>query len=450
LNAIAPKKLKLPKRISTALLNSLASGVVPRVGVEHLSVGRDAELATLQQDLNNVAEGGAAFRLVIGRYGAGKSFLLQSIRSLAMDQGFVVADADITPERRLTGSNGEARATYRELLHNLATKSRPDGGALSIILERWIAGIQSQVVEESGKRPQDEGFDGLVEDKIRSVIHTIADLVNGFEFANVIIAYWNAYRSDDDRTKESVLRWLRGEFSTKTESRQAIGVRVIIDDDTWYDYIKLIAKFVADIGYKGLLIILDEAIHLTKITTSISRQNNYDKLLAMFNDTLQGRVSNLGIFIGGTPQFLEDPRRGLFSDPAWQRRTQQNRLLSTSGVTDAIAPVVRLEPLSDESLLGLMERLASIHQCHYEYESRLTIADLESILRVMRSRIGGPAGAASLLTPGELVRDFTGVLNVLYQNPSMSIDAVLNQKPHVTVRSEKSPNISEEFAEFTL
>jgi hypothetical protein len=201
LNTIAPQPLKLPKRVSTALLNSLASGVVPRVGVEHLSVGRDAELATLQQDLNNVSEGGAAFRLVIGRYGAGKSFLLQSIRSLAMNQGFVVADADITPERRLAGSNGEARATYRELLHNLATKSRPDGGALSIILERWIAGIQSQVVEESGKTPQDEGFDGLVEDKIRSVIHTIADLVNGFEFANVIITYWNAYRSDDDRTK---------------------------------------------------------------------------------------------------------------------------------------------------------------------------------------------------------------------------------------------------------
>jgi P-loop Domain of unknown function (DUF2791) len=449
LSAIAPPSLKLPKRISTALLTALASGVVPRTGVEHLSVGRDAELATLQQDLDNVAAGGGAFRLVIGRYGAGKSFLLQSIRSQAMEQGFVVADADITPERRLVGSNGEARATYRELLHNLATKSRPDGGALPIILERWIAGIQSQVIAESEKTPQDEGFDLLVEDKIRSVIQTIADLVNGFEFSNVIIAYWNAYRKDDDRTKESVLRWLRGEFSTKTESRQAIGVRVIIDDDTWYDYIKLIGRFVADIGYKGLLIILDEAIHLTKITTSISRQNNYDKLLAMFNDTLQGRVNHLGIFIGGTPQFLEDPRRGLFSDPAWQRRTQQNRLLSTSSVNDAIAPVVRLEPLSDESLLGLMERLSSIHQCHYGYEKRLNQSELQHVLQVMRSRIGGGTGAASLLTPGELVRDFTGVLNVLHQNPTISLDAVLQQEP-VVQRSAADASVSEEFAEFTL
>ncbi len=446
MSAIVP--LKLPKRISTALLNALASGVVPRTGVEHLSVGRDAELATLQQDLDHVSAGGGAFRLVIGRYGAGKSFLLQSIRSQAMEQGFVVADADITPERRLVGSNGEARATYRELLHNLATKSRPDGGALPIILERWIAGIQSQVIQESGKTPQDEGFDLLVEDKIRSVIQTIADLVNGFEFSNVIIAYWNAYRSDDDRTKEAVLRWLRGEFSTKTESRQAIGVRVIIDDDTWYDYIKLIGKFVADIGYKGLLIILDEAIHLTKITTSISRQNNYDKLLAMFNDTLQGRVNHLGIFIGGTPQFLEDPRRGLFSDPAWQRRTQQNRLLSTASVTDSIAPVVRLEALSDESLLGLMERLGRIHQCHYGYEKTLNKSELQQVLQLMRLRIGGSA-AASLLTPGELVRDFTGVLNVLHQNPTLSLDAVLQQEP-VVKRSADTESVSKEFAEFTL
>ena len=203
MNAIAPKAppTPLPKRISTALLTSLASGVVPRVGIDHLTTGRDRELATLQQDLDNIAQGAAAFRLVIGRYGAGKSFLLQSVRSIAMDQGFVVADADITPERRLTGNNGEARATYRELLHHLATKSRPDGGALPIILEKWIASVQTQVATENGTTPSDEGFDGLVEEQIRSSIQNLSDLVNGFEFANVVIAYWNGYTSISDLKK---------------------------------------------------------------------------------------------------------------------------------------------------------------------------------------------------------------------------------------------------------
>lgn len=451
MNAIAPKapSAPLPKRISTALLTSLVSGVVPRVGIDHLTTGRDRELATLQQDLDNIAQGAAAFRLVIGRYGAGKSFLLQSVRSIAMEQGFVVADADITPERRLTGNNGEARATYRELLHHLATKSRPDGGALPIILEKWIASVQTQVATENGTTPSDEGFDGLVEEKIRSSIQNLSDLVNGFEFANVVIAYWNGYRNDDDRKKESALRWLRGEFSTRTESKQAIGVRVIIDDENWYDYIKLLAKFVTDIGYKGLVIILDEAIHLTKITTSISRQNNYDKLLAMFNDTMQGRATHLGILIGGTPQFLEDPRRGLYSDPAWQRRTQENQLLTRSGVSDAIAPVIRLEALTEPHLLELMQRLSHIHQNHYSTKKAMLPQELQDVLSAMRSRLG----AEALLTPGELVRDFTGILNVLHQNPHLTLNQVLQQDSKTPREAQPSTDrikVSEEFAEFTL
>ena len=448
MNSIAPKS-PLPKRVSTALLNALASGVVPRLGIDHLTTGRDRELTTLRQDLDTIAQGGAAFRLVIGRYGAGKSFLLQSVRSIALDQGFVVADADITPERRLTGNNGEARATYRELLHHLSTKSRPDGGALPIILERWIAAVQSEIAAESGATPKEEGFDELVEERIRSLIQNLSDLVNGFEFANVVIAYWNGYRTDDDRKKEAALRWFRGEFATKTEARQALGVRVLIDDENWYDYVKLLAKFITDIGYKGLIIILDEAIHLAKISTSISRQNNYDKLLAMFNDTMQGRAAHLGILIGGTPQFLEDPRRGLYSDPAWQRRTQENRLLTQSGVSDAIAPVIRLEPLSEPHLLELMQRLSHIHQQHYGMPKGLTVEDLQQILNAMRSRLG----AEALLTPGDLVRDVTGILNVLQQNPTLGLSDVLQQEAKRSREKQQAGDrvlVSEEFAEFTL
>jgi hypothetical protein len=436
---------KLSKRISTALIGALASGVVPRVGLEQIAVGRDRELNTLMQDLDNIGGGGASFRLVIGRYGAGKSFMLQMLRNAAMEQGFVVADADITPERRLVGGGGASLATYRELICNLSTKSRPDGGALTTILERWIAGIQTQVAQSSGKKPNDEGFDDLVEAKIRTVTQDIADLVNGFEFATVIIAYWNAYRNDDEIKKDSVLRWLRGEFATKTEARAALGVRVIIDDDTWYDYIKLMAKFVADIGYKGLIIILDEAIHLAKISKTLVRQNNYDKLLAMFNDALQGRVSHLGTLIGGTPQFLEDPRRGLYTDPAWQRRTRPSRLIVQSDLGDSASPVVRLEPLSRDDILKLLHRLIEVHQIHHAYQSRLTAKDLQEVLTVISDRIGSEA----LLTPGEIVRDFIGVLNVMHQNPKMSLQQLLQTSP-VQSTSLRSSKVQSEFAEFTV
>jgi hypothetical protein len=443
---MAPSKLS--KRVSTALINALGAGVVPRLGLDHIAVGREKEVATLRQDLENIAAGGATFRLVIGRYGAGKSFTLQLLRSHAIEQGFVVADADITPDRRLAGTNGSSIATYRELMHNLTTKSRPDGGALTTILERWIAGIQTQVAQETGLKPNDDGFDTQVEAKIREVTQDVADLVNGFEFANVIIAYWSGYRTDNDLKKESALRWLRGEFSTKTEAKAALGVRAIIDDDTWYDYIKLLARFVADIGYKGLIIVLDEVIHLLKISTTVSRQNNYDKLLAMFNDVMQGRVSHLGIVIGGTPQFLEDPRRGLYSDPAWQRRTAQSALVSQSGMVDTIAPVIRLEPLSHAEILQLLQRLAEMHQHHYDYTKPLSSQEMKEFLRVISDRVG----ADKLLTPGEIVRDFMSVLNILHQNPQLSLSQLLQRSDFQPSPVSKVPQAepSGEFAEFTL
>ncbi|MDX2100376.1 MAG: ATP-binding protein [Leptolyngbyaceae cyanobacterium bins.59] len=438
---------KIPKRVSTGLINALGAGVVPRVGLEHIAVGRETEIKTLLQDLSNIGEGGAAFRFVVGRYGAGKSFILQLIRNQAMEQGFVVADADLSPERKLAGGGGSSVATYRALMQNLSTKIRPEGGALAPILERWIAGIQTQVAEETGKRPNDEGFDDQVEAKIREVVKQMEDLVNGFEFANVIIAYWVGYRTDDETKKDAALRWLRGEFATKTEARAALGVRVIIDDENWYDYLKVLAKFVAGIGYQGMLILLDEAVHLYKITTAVSRQNNYDKLLLMFNDAMQGRTSHLGILIGGTPQFIEDSRRGLYSDPAWQRRTTKSRFVK-AGFQDLSGPVVQLEPLTRSEILKLLERLADVHYHHYGSQTSVKVADLEAFLQEIVKRLG----AEALLTPGEIVRDFMSVLGVLHQNPKLSLHQVISGSGLQTTASKQGlkTDDSGEFAEFTV
>jgi hypothetical protein len=338
-------------------------------------------------------------------------------------------------------------------MKNLSTKIRPEGGASTTILERWIATIQTQVAQESKLKASDPEFDDRVEQKIREVTKDVADLVNGFEFANVIIAYWQGYRSDDDSKKEAALRWLRGEFSTKTEARAALGVRVIIDDDSWYDYIKLFARFVADIGYKGLLVILDEAIHLYKIPVTISRQNNYDKLLAMFNDAMQGRVSHLCTLIGSTPQFVEDPRRGLYSDPAWQRRTAKSRLIK-AGMHDSSGPTIQLEPLTQEEILKLLKRLAELHATHHNTKQPLNHQDLKAFLQLLTNRLGADA----LLTPGEIVRDFVSVLNILQQDSTLTLQAVLQENSLQLNRSSQSatstdpsrPNEENEYAEFTV
>jgi len=438
----------IPKRVSTALINSLSAGVVPRIGLEHIAVGREKEMAALSQDLDNIAEGGAAFRFVVGRYGSGKSFMLQLLRNQALEQGFVVADADLTPERRLAGTNNQSVATYRELMPRLSTRTRPDGGALVAILEGWINDIQNQVAQATGMRANDNGFDDRVEDRIREIVKDIEGLVHGFDFANVIIIYWRGYRLDDDDKKEAALRWLRGEFSTKTEAKLALGERVgIIDDDSWYDYIKLFARFVSDIGYKGLLVLIDEVVHLYKINHTLSRQKNYDKILAMFNDTRAGGAEYLGIFMGGTPQFLEDKRRGLYSDEALRTRLTRSRF-AENGLQDTSEPVIRLETLTLEDIYQILQRLIKVHAAHYNYKNTLKKGELQEFINEIANRLG----SEEFLTPREVVRDFITVLNLHQQNPQIAFSQLIHSSNFNPTSSDKNPDVEEDskFAEFTL
>jgi hypothetical protein len=437
-------KIKISKRVSTALINSLGAGVVPRIGLEYIAVGRENEIAALLQDLENIVEGGAAFRFIVGRYGAGKSFLLQLIRNHAMERGFVVADADLSPERRLVGTSSQGVATYRELIQNLSTKIRPDGGALAPILEGWINGIQNQVVQATGMRPNDPGFDDEVEAKILEAVKNIEGLVHGFTFASVVTLYWWGYRLNDANKKNMALRWLRGELDNKTKTDSILGVRDFIDDDTWYDYIKLLAKFVSDIGYKGLIILLDEVVNLYKINHAISRQNNYDKLLAIFNDTMQGKAEHLAIYLGGTPRFLEDPKRGLFNDQAWQRRTAKSRF--SKGFQDTSGPVIQLEPLNETEILQLLRRLAVVHASHYSTEKVLTDRELQVFIQEIVNRLG----AEALLTPGEIVRDFVSVLNILQQHPEISLSELIHGSGLPLTAVGKDIDVNDDVAEFTL
>lgn len=433
---------RIPKRISTALLGSLGAGVVPRIGLEYIAVGRSEEIGALLRDLENVSEGGAAFRFIVGRYGSGKSFLLQLVRNYAMDRGFVVADADLSPERRLSGTNRQGVGTYRELLKNLATKTRPDGGALPAILEKWISGIQADVLQKQGLWPADVGFTEAVEAKIMTVINNMEGLVHGFDFATVLSSYWRGHRLGDESLKEAALRWLRGEFATRSDARAALGVRVIVDDDSWYDYIKLLARFVADLGYRGLLLLVDEAVNLYKISHSLSRQANYEKLLTMFNDTMQGKAEHLGIFIGGTPKFVEDQRRGLFSYEALRSRLSESRFIK-GGLRDTTGPILRLDVLSPEEVFVLLQRLAEVHALHHVYDIGLTTHDLQNFMQAAASHLG----AEQLLTPREVIRDFLAVLNIMLQNPGISMSDLLKS---VDFKPDKNADEDDRLAEFVL
>ena len=440
---------KVPKRILTSLLASVSAGVVPRAGAPYLAIGRQDEISALLSDLEAVNDGGGSMRFLIGRYGSGKSFLMQLIRGYALERGFLTADADLSPERRLYGSGGSGVATYRELMKNMASKASPDGGALPKMLARWIGDMQTELVSQ-GISAESEIFTQMLNQKVLRTMQEMESLVGGFDFAHVVTAYYRAYCNGDDLKRSACLRWLRGEFSTKTEARHELGfsVSVIIDDENWYDFLKLWAVMSKNMGYRGLVVFIDECVNLYKITHRVSRENNYEKILAMFNDTLQGRAPGLALVLGGTPQFLEDSRRGLFSYEALRSRLCDSRF-ALEGFKNLIGPVIRLRRLTDDELFALILRVTALYAQNYGAEPRISQQQMMQFLQICLAR----AGADSMITPREMLRDYMTVLNILMQNPNANFEDVVGSA--VTLKTdaeaeESAPHVEGDKKQFSL
>lgn len=441
---------KINRRESSALLNSLTAGVVPRIGLRHIAVGRQNEIAALLDDLRTIEDGGAAFRLVSGQYGSGKSFLLQMIRSNAMEKNFIVADADLSPERRLTGAKDQGLATYRELLQHMSLPTRPEGGALEAILQKWIHGLQVLASKENGLRPNDPKIVNAVSERIADVMTELSEMTYGFAFATVIDAYWRGMKTDNENLKKSALRWLKGEFSTKTEAKQSLSVDIIISDQSWYEFLKLFAVFAVKAGYNGLLIFLDEGVNLFKISHKQARDSNYEKLLTIFNDTMQGKAQHIGVFLSGTPQFIYDERRGLFSYEALRSRLADNRF-SAQGFVDYTRPIMKLNQLSHEEIYLLLERLCELHSVHHSYACSLGTEELIAFLHMIYSRLG----ADQLLTPREITIEFLSLLNILQQNPDACFKTLISGQGFSVKGVKQDPEqLNEEdedlFAEFDI
>ncbi len=425
---------RVPKRVAAVILNSLKGGVVPRIGLPYITVGREVEIRALLTDLSLIADGGASFRFLVGRYGAGKSFLLQTIRTHAMGEGFVVADADLSPERRLQGGQGQGLATYRELIRNISTKTRPEGGALNLILDRWVASCAD--ADES---------------TVNAQLAPLEEMVHGFDFARMLRRYRTAVAEGDEEAMSRVTKWIRGEYRTKSEARAELGSSTIISDDDWYDYIKLIARFLVCSGYKGMLVLIDELVNLYKIPNAITRQYNYEKILTMYNDTLQGKAQYLGMIMGGTPTSIEDRRRGVFSYEALRSRLAQGRF-AREDLKDMLAPIIRLQPLIYEELLVLIEKLMQIHAGYFGWTPTLTENDLVDFLKIEFGRVG----ADTHLTPREVIRDFIELLDILCQNPDADVAELLQSvggdalAPTAATDSTGAAGDNRNFAEFTI
>lgn len=427
-NALRPRERE-------SLIQSLRVGVTPLLGARHIQVGRDAEIAALEKNLEHVANGGSAFRLVIGEYGSGKTFFMNLVRSAAMERQLVVAHADLNPNRRLYASGGEARSLYAELMKNMATRTKPDGGALQTIVEKFITTALAEA-RKAGKKP---------EDIIRERLSSLNELVMGYDFATVIAAYWRAYEQDDDTLKDNAIRWLRGEFNAKSDARRALGVREIIGDAAVYDQLKLMAKFCRLAGYQGLLVCLDEMVNLYKLANTQARNGNYEQILRILNDLEQGSAEGLGFVLGGTPEFLMDPRRGLFSYPALQSRLADNPF-ARGDLVDMNGPVLRLGTLGREHFIALLEKLNDVYYSGPSNAVGLPAEAFPAFMSHCEQRIG----EATFRTPRTTITAFIGLLAVLEQNPGAEWPQMLKATRIEVLAPPISNDVRDELVSLTL
>ncbi|MEA2592953.1 MAG: hypothetical protein QOD62_2784 [Actinomycetota bacterium] len=408
-----------------AILPALRAGVVPRIGLRHLQVGRRDEVAAVLEDLGRIERGHATLRFVVGRYGSGKSFFLNLARMVALERKFVVAQADITTERRLHGSGGQARGLYSELMQNLATRAKPEGGAMASVVERWVSDVDQEVRSAGGSDPD-------VVLAIHERLKPLQELVSGHDFAAVVARYLQGFQSHDEALMAAALRWLRAEYHTKTEARQDLGVRAIIDDAQFYDYLKLFAAFVRSAGYAGLLVNIDEMGVLShRMNHAQARNSNYEMILRIVNDCLQGNVSGVGFLFGGTDTFLEDRRRGMASYEALASRLAEN-MFARDGLKDLSGPVIRLQNLSPEDLFVLLHNIRNVFALGDP--ARYPID--EEGLHAFMAHCANTLGAEFFLTPREAVKAFVGLLSVIEQNPGVDWRTLL---PRTTVERTNDP-----------
>lgn len=398
-------------RERSAIIQSLRAGVTPRIGLEYIQVGRVNEVKALIEDLDNIEQGGSAFRIIIGDFGAGKSFFLQLIRYIALEKGMVVINADMSPDRRLFASNGQARNLYKELARNLATRAHPEGNAMIPLVEKFIT-EQRRVADAEGKD---------VERVIKDKLNSLSELVDGYDFAQVIATYWKAYNEGNEDLKNNVIRYLRGEYTSRADARRDLGVRAIVEDNNVYDHIKLLARFVTQAGYKGLLVNLDEVVNLYKLPSQRARSSNYEQVLRILNDCLQGSAESLGFLLGGTPEFLMDQRKGLYSYEALHSRLAENTFAQIANVVDYHSPILMLQNLSPEEIYVLLCNIRNVFAGGNKDKYILPDEALKAFLEHCSKNIGD----AYFRTPRNTIKAFVDLLSIVEQNPDLSWQSLI-------------------------
>ena len=201
----------------------------------------------------------------------------------------------------------------------------------------------------------------------------------------------------------------------------------------------MLAKFVTLAGYKGLLVNLDEMVNLYKLHNTKSRVANYEQILRILNDCLQGSAENIGFILGGTTEFLEDSRKGLYSYEALRSRLCLNSFATVANVVDYKAPVLPLKNLSPEELFVLLTNIRRVFANGDESKYLIPDEAITAFLEHCSKHIG----EAYFRTPRNTVKAFVDFLSILEQNPELKWSSLL-ESVSVTQEVDDSIGLSDD------
>lgn len=430
--------IRINPKEASVIIKSLEGGVVPSIGVQHLLVGRNREVEELIKILDTISDGGSDIRFWVGDFGSGKSFMLATIEQIALQKDFVVSSLDLNPSRRFYATDRKAVALYTEIIDNIKTKTARNGNVLNTIIEEWLNRI-FQIVADSYAIDISDIIAGSKQKEVKNeILNTIGNFSAvglSFEFGQALIKYYEAFIEDNRLLGTNALRWMRGDITTKTEAKKALGINQIINDDNWFDALKNMSELFLAIGYSGFVVNFDEAVNLYKIPQSVTRERNYERILNIYNECKSNIAKGLFINFGATRKTIFDENRGLSSYGALKGRlgneeSMDNKLVNTNRT------VLGLKPLTNEEIYTLLENLVNVYNVNYK--ESISISE-DEIVAYMQGQLNRP-GADEFLTPRAVIKDFIEILDLKRQNPDQEIMDIIKIRFKDVLAISKDPS----------
>jgi len=349
----------LDPKIARRIIDTVgANGIPPEYGFQFFTAGLDPYLSVIEDEYLStfITQGGSAFKMVVGEYGGGKTHFLYCVRDLAWKNNFVVSYVSLSP--------GESpfhrlESVYRAIVKGIAAPLTPDE-----LLSGYERGIVSFLRSWFSTKYQEVSDKGLSRDELREALLNQVESIQGIESISFAKAVKSAFRARLNKQEEefvNICQWLSGEgYDRRTHGRYGILQR--IDRTTAFPMIRSLVQWIREIGYSGLVILLDEAERLSSLSTKQSEQH-LNNLREVIDEC--GHTNFQGVMI-----FYAVPDENFLEGRAHIYEALKQRVATFFDTPNTTGVKIELGKLSTEPIVFLEQvgdKLKQIYEVAYDH-----------------------------------------------------------------------------------